>query len=456
MVTHAFQPSTRELTNMASMQRKASVFVRAAALGVLVALTACDTLRNPLDVEPASRIPAEQIETSGNAQILLDGAIADFECAFGSYVAQGGTIGEEFIYAEQTAARAPYDRRSTTPDDFIYATSSCAGLGVYTPLQTARGSADNLLTRLKGWTDAEVSAGAGSPNRSALIAVAAAYAGYSYVLIGEGFCTAAISTINPDRSINYGGEIQRDSVFRIAVARFTEASAATAAAPASANNTSIRNMALLGRARAKLFLADYAGAKADANQVPSEFLRLVTASDASARRQNRIAAENSAAITSLSVGDLYRNLGDTRVPVLPRVPARVSATGITHFYQTKYPSTATPFPLATYEEAQPIVAEADIRAGSLATALPILNASRARGGQSAFTGTTQPQYLAELIDQRRRELFAEGQHLGDIIRFNIALQPAAGSAYHFGGNYGNQVCLPLPAAERLNNPLIGA
>jgi len=65
------------------------------------------------------------------------------------------------------------------------------------------------------------------------------------------------------------------------------------------------------------------------------------------------------------------------------------------------------------------------------------------------------EYMAELIDQRRRELFLEGQHLGDIIRYGIALQPAAGTAYHFGGTYGNQICFPLPAAEKLNNPLIG-
>ncbi len=425
-----------------------------AAVVTIIVLGACDTLRNPLDVEPASRIPAGEIETSGNAQILVDGAVADFECAFNSYTAIGGLIGEEFVYAEQTAARAPYDRRSTTPSDVIYSVSSCGALGVYTPLQTARGSAENILTRLKGWTDAEVAAGAGAPNRTALIAIAAAYAGYSYILLGEGFCTSAISTINPDRSINYGGEIQRDSVFKLAVARFDEAIAATASAPASTTNTSIRTMAFLGRARARLNLANYAGAKADAGQVPAGFLRTVTASDASGRRQNLIAGLNTFTNTEFSVGEPYRSMGDLRVPVMAR--ARTSATGVPHFYQLKYPTTGTPLPLATFEEAQLIIAEADIRAGSLATALPILNASRARGGQSAFSGSTQAQYLAELIDQRRRELFAESHHLGDILRFNIVLQPAVGAAYHFGGTYGTQICLPLPLAERLNNPMIGS
>jgi hypothetical protein len=148
-------------------------------------------------------------------------------------------------------------------------------------------------------------------------------------------------------------------------------------------------------------------------------------------------------------------MGDARVPVFPST-FPPSATGVVHFYQTKYPTSATPLPLATYEEAQLIIAEADIRSGSLGTALPIINASRSRGGQGVFLGTTQAEYLAELIDQRRRELFLESHHLGDILRYGIAIQPAAGTTYHFGGTYANQICLPLPAAERLNNPLIGS
>ncbi|HUR91956.1 MAG TPA: RagB/SusD family nutrient uptake outer membrane protein [Gemmatimonadaceae bacterium] len=438
---------------MAALNKKARWAMWSTVLALFVFPTACDTLSNPLEVEPASRIPAAQIESAQNAQILSDGAIGDFECAFNSYTVLGGVIGEEFVYAQQTASRAPYDRRNMTKDDSDYGVNSCTNnLGVYTPLQIARQSNENLLALLKTWTDAEVSAGAGSPNRTNLIGIAAAYAGYSYVLLGEGFCTMAISTVNLDKSLTYGGEIQRDSVFKLAIARFGEAITAAT----TANNTSIRNMAYLGRARARLDIGDYAGAKADAQQIPSGFLRVVSASDANARRQNRVAAENGGTINrTQSIADPYRNLNDTRVPVT--ATTLVSATGVTHYYQTKYPTTSTPLPLATYEEAQLIIAEADIRANSLATALPIINASRARGGQTVpFTGTTQAEYLAELIDQRRRELFLESHHLGDLIRYNLPFVPAAGTPYHFGGTYASQRCLPLPAAERLNNPLIGS
>ncbi|HEX6250250.1 MAG TPA: RagB/SusD family nutrient uptake outer membrane protein [Gemmatimonadaceae bacterium] len=439
---------------MASLNHKARMAVLTLGATLLVVSTGCDTLSDPLEVEPASRIPASQLEVPGNALLLSDGAVGDFECAFRVYTAMSGLIGEEFIYTAQTLSRSPYDRRATTKDDSDYAVNSCTGgtnaaYGVYTPLQTARRANENVLAFLKTWTDAEVAAGPGSPNRTNLMAIAAAYAGYSTLLLGEGFCTMALSSVGIDKSINYGGEIQRDSVFRYAISLFTEAIAFADAA----GNTSIRNMALLGRARAKLNIGDYAGARADAVLIPSGYLRVVSASDATTRRQNQITLDNSAVNRATSVGDPYRTMNDARVPVV--ATALVSATGILHYYQTKYPTTATPLPLATYEEAQLIIAEADIRSGALPNALLILNASRTRGGQTVpFAGVTQADYLAELIDQRRRELFAESHHLGDIIRYNIPVQPPAGTLSHFGGAYGSQICMPLPAVERQGNPLI--
>ncbi len=410
----------------------------------LLTLTGCDTAKNPLEVESSSRIPAVNVETPANAQLLVDGAIADFECAFASYVVQSATVGEEFVYAQQTADRTPADRRNTLPTDPRYAVFGCTGLGIYGPLQISRAAAENVLGYLKGWTDAEVPG-----NRTRLIAISAAYAGYSRLLLGEAFCTMSFSRINPDRSIDYGAEIQRDSVFRSAVNLFSEAIAAAQAT----NTTDILRMAYLGRARAKLNLGDFAGAKADAQQVPAGYAKNATYSSTVGRRNNLVWGDNAAANRASSIGEPYRSMVDTRVPVV--ATTTTSATGIRHYYQTKYTSVSDPIPIATYEEAQLIIAEADIRAGSLATALPILNASRARGGQAAFAGTPQ-QYLPELIDQRRRELFLEGHHLGDVLRFGIALTPAAGSAYHFGGSYATQICFPLPSSERLNNPLIGS
>ena len=440
---------------MSSLTWKARLTTVSALGALLGGPVACDSA---LEVEPASRIPAALIETPANAALLSAGAIGDFECAFNAYTMQGGIVGEEFIYTGQTLSRQPYDRRAMTKDDPDYAINSCTGAGVYTPLQTARQSNENLLALLKTWSDEQVAAGPGSPNRTRLIATAAAYAGYSLVLLSEGFCTMAISSVNIDKSVTYGGEIQPDSVAKLGIARFTEAitAASSLVGPTgTAHDTSILQMAYLGRARAKLKIGDYPGAKADAQQVRSGFLRNVTASDVTPRRQNRITSENSALNRAASVGNPYRTINDTRVPLTETTDSSPHVPRISHVYQRKYATTGTALPLATYEEAQLIIAEAEIRAGQLAAALPYLQASRTRGGQAAFTGTTSTEYLAELIDQRRRELFAESHHLGDLIRFGIAPQPAAGTTSHFGGEYGSQLCFPLPSAERLNNPMIG-
>ena len=282
---------------MSSLNRKARWTLRTTVAALFLVPAACDTLRNPLEVEPASRIPAVGLETPPNALLLSNGAIGDFECAFKSYTAQGGLVGEEFIYAQQTASRTPYDRRNTTKDDSDYAVNSCTNTGVYTPLQTARQSNENVLALLKSWTDADVAAGLGAPNRTNLMAIAAAYAGYSYVLLGEGFCTMAISMVNLDKSLTYGGEIQRDSVFKRAIAMFSEAIAAAT----TANNTDILRMAYLGRARARLNIADYAGAKADAQQIPVGYNKVASSSSTAANRNNRIFVENSEALSLIHI-----------------------------------------------------------------------------------------------------------------------------------------------------------
>src|SRR3989442_14711780 len=136
----------------------------------------------------------------------------------------GGEITAELIDATQTADRYPYERRSMVSSDARYAVNGCVGLGVYTPLQTARFSAVNVLSLLEGWTDAQV------PGRDTLIAQLEAYEGYSLVLLGEGFCSMVVSTLDASRTTVYGGEIQRDSVLRLPGAPVSDAPNGPAAA----------------------------------------------------------------------------------------------------------------------------------------------------------------------------------------------------------------------------------
>ena len=67
-----------------------------AAAVALLASVGCGSLDRVLAVEPVDRVPALPAESSpANAQIFVNGAIADFDCAFGAYVVLGGLIGDE-------------------------------------------------------------------------------------------------------------------------------------------------------------------------------------------------------------------------------------------------------------------------------------------------------------------------------------------------------------------------
>lgn len=401
-------------------------------LAIALMASGCEVFENALEVEAPSQVPAAELDRPEHAQLLVNGAIGDFECAFGSYVVNSALLGGELDDATFTADRWPLASRSLTGGDRRYSVFGCDALGVYTPVSTARWSADNILGKLNGWSDAEV------PNRQRLIATAAAYSGYAHLLLGEGFCTAAI---------DMSAELSSQQVFQRAEERFTQAITAAQ----QANDADMLNMALVGRARARLNLGKRSEAAADARLVPIGYVKLATASASSGRRRNRVAEQNRTG--NVSVRPEYRNLTVNGAPD-PRVPVadagRNGADAQTRLWlQRKYADDTTPLPIATWEEAQLIIAE--IEGGQ--TAVGIINTLRTRAGVPAtFASTNPPEIQAAVLEERRRELFLEGQRLYDVRRLNLLLTPAAGTPYPKGGSYGDARCMPLPDVERATNP----
>ena len=422
-----------------------------AIAGIIIAAGLAAACEDALRVESPGRIPAGPLENPANAALLVNGAVTDFECAFGAFVVVGGLIGDELDDYTQTADRWPYDRRDVQSRDRRYATQQCDAIGLYTPLQAARVTANSARRMLEGWTDAEV------PNRQQLIARAAAYEAWSLLLLAEGFCTTVLSTVD-GQTLNYGEEITRAQALAEAETRFNQA-ITTAQQFTDTAMQNLTSMAYLGRARTRLDLNNTTGARADAAQVAPSFVFNVTTSDISARRRNRAYTESNSLGVSSSVGARYRAMNDPRVPYLNL--NRPNALGVPAVAQLKYPQPFTPLPLATGDEAQLIIAEIDAaNAAGQANAIAIINTFRARGNQGVYAGPVDAASLrAEVIDQRRRELFLEGTHLGDIVRYGFALTPATGTNYPAGGQYGTQQCvgstqvgLPLPDIERQNNP----
>jgi len=429
----------------APRRRGRSPSLRPAGLVALLALvlasaSACNNISDRLlSVTTPSRLGEGQYLVPQNADLIVAGAVNDFACALNSYVVASGMAAGELFDASQTAARWSYDRRTVLPGDATYSTAGCTGLGVYTPISTARYTADQALAKLAEWTDAEV------PDRAKLQGTAALYAGFSYVLLAEGFCEA---------TVNVGPLLSTNNLLDSAEARFTTA---INSATKTGDQTTL-NAAYVGRARARLDKGDKAGAASDAAKVPLSF-SLVTSADASVgARQNRVYVENNTGTNGVTIATAYRNLTvqgapDPRVVV---VDANLAASDQVNriFRQTKYASRATPLPIATGVEAQLILAEAQ---GASGGGVATLNALRARPGVGlpALTAAEQANFQATVYSERSRELFLQGNRWFDVRRGNLTLVPATNTPYPKGGSYGDQRCWPLPDVERFANPNLG-
>lgn len=412
------------------------------AIVVSVLLTACSTDRL-LDVKAPDRVPAELFDSPTQAGLMVNSAIGDFECAYGSYTVVQAIISDELADAQLGAAAWSYDRRdANTQPNGIYGTSSCTSNqnpGLYTPLSTARWAADNALTKLQGWTDQEVS------GRTGLIAKAALYAGLSYAAMGMSMCEAAF---------DLGAPIQQQQMFAKAEERFT----AAIAAANTAGLADIASAAYVGRARVRLFLGNTQGADDDAKLVPAGFVLEASAGSDNNRRYNRVFATTTqfgyytveSQSRQLMTGpglDATGAVPDPRAEV--KLMSTRGADGSSIYAATKYATNAAALPIARYAEAQLIRAE--VAGGS--TAVTIINALRDKYSLPHYTGPTDAASIKQLvIDERRRELFLEGFRNYDFQRFDLPMTPAPGTPFSKGGSYGNTTCLPLPDIERYNNP----
>lgn len=414
------------------------VAMAAATLAVVASVTACNT-DQLLNVKAPDRVPAETLDNPAQAGLIVNSAVADFECAYAAYALSTGIMSDEFGDAQLGAAAWPYDRRDMgTQPAGIYGTNACdsnQNPGIYTPLSTARWDADNALTKLQAWTDEEVGS-----KRTSLIATAALYAGFSYAALGMSMCEAAF---------DLGAPVDQQAMFALAESRF---STAIDAATTVGGMDDVVNAAYVGRARVRLFQGNTAGASSDAALVPDGFVFNATYASDQGRRYNRIYAATTQ-FGDYTVAPESRGI-ETEGVEDPRSRTALQTTRAADpdeviWSALKYTGDDTPIRVATHDEA--LLIRAEVAGGS--EAVTLINELRDDHGVAHYTGPTDAASIKDLIAHERRvTLFAEGFRQYDIQRLQLAQLPAAGTAFPKGGFYSNTTCLPLPDIERFNNP----
>lgn len=268
------------------------------------------------------------------------------------------------------------------------------------------------------------------------------YAGFIYVLFGESMCTMAFDE---------GPEQMPDDAFNLAIQRFDRSVAAGASGD-------ILNAVRVGKARAQLNLGQAGTAATTVASVPSGFSFELQYSNAESVTRNKqwefnIDDEN------VTVAEPYRNVmyegvPDPRISVVDAMTTNPQ-TGIEIWTSDKYPDASSPVELASWEEAQLIIAEAEIEATNYQNAADIFDALHAAVGLPDYAGgLNETELMDQLIYERAAEMYLEGHHLQDLKRLNIPLYPPTGTDDGFGGAYGDQICFDLPATEFQNNGTI--
>lgn len=429
-------------------------FLMHAVLAGALLAGGCD-LETVLDVNLPGNVVDEALNDPALAPVLAQSIVADFECAWNNYVVGSALVSDQFIQASGNLNQRNWGTRRVESSDGSYSQTNCAGpYGIYTPLHIARAGAEDFFERISGFPDAEV------PNKTALLATIRVYGAYALLALGEGFCEMALDA---------GPLMTRTEVLELAEARFT----AGLELAQQASDADLRHLALGGRARVRLDLEDFAGAIADAEQVPEGYLKNATRDETATARYNGFCNYITCSTfgRNASIAPNYRNVEWEGVPD-PRVNVttlgRVAADNATEhwFPADKATTRSEPLSITSWEEAQLVIAEASARTGDLARARAIINRLHEDAGIPPYdaAGTATPsQVVAQVIEERRRELFLEGGHrFNDHYRFRgtewaIPYKGEPGSIHpdgidHTGVPYGSTTCFALPDVERSGNP----
>lgn len=402
----------------------------AAPLCVVAGLSGC-----ALDAVNPGPIRAEALNTPSALSSLVNGTGRDLAESINWVAYTGGAVAREIFPAGSTGAfgiTVLHQNGKLVDND---------GDNYWNFAQRARWTSEDAVTRIKsvlGTTSAS----------SATLAQALVWAGFSNRHLGENFCEGVINGGAPGPHTVY---------FERAEANFTEAITVATAA----NNANLVSAATAGRASVRLLRNNTAGAATDAAAVSSAFAYRMPYYQNELDQYNRIFwASANQPYRAHTVWNTYietyrRATRDPRVPFDSSLTilvgdAAVGALGrVRWYFQTKYPTLASPINLATGWEMRLIEAEVKLIAGDVAGALTLINGRRTALSLAPVTATNVTEAWAALKRERGIELWLEGRRLGDLRRWATLSRPGALDPKE--EIPGRDLCFATPLSEKQTN-----
>jgi hypothetical protein len=441
------------------------------ALGGLL-VSAC-SIDEVLDVEDFEVATPESLENPSALPTLVAGAIGDFQVAYSgnglndAFNAAVGIFTDEFRSSDTFTTRNNADRRFLA-DPSLTNLSDIAYIALHRARRSAEAAAE-AVKRIAPPTDSRA---------SEMLSIA----GFSYVALGEGFCSNQPAGGSGLEDIR--GPITTAQVFDTAIARFD---AALVALGADADTARRRRIATVGKARALVNNNRVAEAAALVTEalVPTTFIYFNEHSENSPRQENSVWNLNGSN-RRYTVSDVegvnglnFRSANDPRIPWIDRNANGFDNT-VRLFEQLRYQDRSGDVVVADGIEARLIEAEAALRANNITLFLDKLNTLRANtaslmtvrytnwqanvirafGSVPTLAPLTDPGTQVAREDMLFRErafwLYGSGHRLGDLRRLVRQYSRQASTvfptgAWHKGGNYGTDVAFNLPFREN-NNP----
>lgn len=428
--------------------------------GLLVLFAGCSITDNLLSVNDPDEINEDLLDDASLVKVLVAGVIRDFVHMYDDpFIWQGSMFTDEQITGINWESTARLSQRivkfTESPPD-----------AMFSAISRARFQGDSVSGRLRTLLQ--------NPNSDDQLALTLTLAGYSMIVMGEAMCEGVIGT-------DAARVLQPVEMFMAAVPRLEEGLTIALAA----GDDDIANLARTGLARAQLSAGNMADVKTWAAQVTAGFEWWLEYSNNSTGEQNHLQWRVTGANHSLGMHpNFLQGPFDATIDVQPdprvqhTVDFSLGHNRLTHLYKpyqglrfSSYNGATQGFGaggtpllydrptnilLANDLEAQHHFAEAD---GPTAATAAFVNARQTFGNQTVVTYSLPADanaLMADLRDERGRDLYLGGFRLGDLRRW---LRQGVGDFFPSGqhpttewGNYGTATCFPIPVEEYEGNP----